>query len=198
MKLVFASNNKHKLDEVRKIFSDNVAVISLQDVGFLQEIEETGETLKENSALKAQEVWNWIKIQELSATVDGVFADDTGLEIDALGGLPGVRTARWAGEEACDVKNRKKALFELKGIHNRHARFRTVISLIIADRLQQVEGVVDGIIALQEEGDGGFGYDPIFIPEGYDTTFANLPSEVKNSISNRARAICALKEVLQK
>ena len=122
----------------------------------------------------------------------------TRVYIDALGGLPGVRTARWAGEEACDVKNRQKALFELKGIHNRHARFRTVISLIIADRLQQVEGVVDGIIALQEEGDGGFGYDPIFIPEGYDTTFANLPSEVKNSISHRARAICALKEVLQK
>ena len=112
--------------------------------------------------------------------------------------MPGVRTARWAGKEACDVNNRKKALSELQGIQNRNARFRTVISLIIADNLLQVEGIVKGEIATQEEGDGGFGYDPIFIPQGYNNTFANLPAEVKNSISHRAKAISALKKVLQK
>ena len=198
MKLVFASNNKHKLDEVRQIFSTDVEVISLQEISFLQEIDEIGETLEENSALKAQEVWNWIKNHKLSSVIDGVFADDTGLEIEALGGLPGVRTARWAGKEACDVNNRKKALSELQGIQNRNARFRTVISLIIADNLLQVEGIVKGEIATQEEGDGGFGYDPIFIPQGYNNTFANLPAEVKNSIRHRAKAISALKKVLQK
>lgn len=197
MKLVFASNNKHKLEEVRQILTCDVEVVSLKDIGFLHEIDETGETLEENSALKAREVWQWLVQQGLSEEVDGVFADDTGLEISALGGLPGVRTARWAGDDAVDVNNRQKALRELEGKTDRSARFRTVVTLIMGGEMQQVEGIVNGRIALQEEGEGGFGYDPVFIPEGYDKTFASLSAEVKNSISHRGRAMEALKGVIQ-
>lgn len=196
MKLVFASNNKHKLEEVRQILTCDVEVVSLKDIGFLHEIDETGETLEENSALKAREVWQWLVQQGLSEEVDGVFADDTGLEISALGGLPGVRTARWAGDDAVDVNNRQKALRELEGKTDRSARFRTVVTLIMGGEMQQVEGIVNGRIAQQEEGEGGFGYDPVFIPEGYDKTFASLSAEVKNSISHRGRAMEALKEVI--
>lgn len=198
MKLVFASNNKHKLSEVRQILPEQVEVVSLKDVGFVQEIEETGTTLEENSLLKANAVWEWLDKNRLLSSVDGVFADDTGLEIAALGGAPGVRTARWAGDEACDVNNRQKALRELMGKEDRSARFRTVVSLIVQGKTQQVEGVVNGRIALQEEGDGGFGYDPVFVPEGYEKTFASLPTEVKNAISHRGRAMEKLCEILKK
>lgn len=198
MKLVFASNNKHKLSEVRQILPEQVEVVSLKDVGFVQEIEETGATLEENSLLKANAVWEWLDKNRLLGAVDGVFADDTGLEIAALGGAPGVRTARWAGDEACDVNNRQKALRELMGKEDRNARFRTVVSLIVQGKTQQVEGVVNGRIALQEEGDGGFGYDPVFVPEGYEKTFASLPTEVKNAISHRGRAMEKLCEILKK
>lgn len=197
MKLVFASNNKHKLSEVRQILPEQVEVVSLKDVGFVQEIEETGATLEENSLLKANAVWEWLDKNRLLGSVDGVFADDTGLEIAALGGAPGVRTARWAGDEACDVNNRQKALRELMGKEDRSARFRTVVSLIVQGKTQQVEGVVNGRIALQEEGNGGFGYDPVFVPEGYEKTFASLPTEVKNAISHRGRAMEKLCEILK-
>ena len=197
MKLVFASNNKHKLEEVRQILPTNVEVISLREIGFVQDIDETGTTLEENSALKAREVWNWLTDNSLLDSVDGVFADDTGLEISALGGAPGVRTARWASDEACDINNRQKALSELEGKEDRSARFRTVVSLIVHGDMQQVEGVVNGSIALSEEGDGGFGYDPVFIPEGYTKTFASLPADVKNSISHRFRAMEALRQILK-
>lgn len=196
MKLVFASNNKHKLEEVRQILPTSVEVVSLREIGFLQEIEETGETLAANSALKAREVWNWLTEQDLLKDIDGVFADDTGLEIAALNGAPGVRTARWAGDEAKDVNNRQKALRELAGITNRNARFRTVVTLIMGHEEQQVEGIVNGKIALQEEGEGGFGYDPVFIPEGYEKTFASLSAEVKNTISHRARAMEELRRII--
>ena len=198
MKLVFASNNKHKLSEVRQILPEQVEVVSLKDVGFVQEIEETGATLEENSLLKANAVWEWLDKNRLLGAVDGVFADDTGLEIAALGGAPGVRTARWAGDEACDMNNRQKALRELMGKEDRSARFRTVVSLIVQGKTQQVEGVVNGRIALQEEGNGGFGYDPVFVPEGYEKTFASLPTEVKNAISHRGRAMEKLCEILKK
>ena len=196
MKLVFASNNKHKLEEVRQILPADVIVISLQEIGFLQEIEETGETLEANSALKADKVWKWIVNNGLLDKIDGVFADDTGLEIRALGGLPGVRTARWAGDDACDTNNRQKALHELTDAEDRSARFRTVVTLIRGGQMQQVEGVVNGRIAQQEEGEGGFGYDPVFVPEGYEKTFACLTAEEKNSISHRGRAMEKLRELL--
>lgn len=186
--MIFASNNAHKLSEVRSILSPR-PVLSLSDIGFAEEIEETGATLEANSLIKAQAVVNWLakKGQE-----EWVFADDTGLEIEALGGEPGVRTARWAGEPACDANNRKKALEELKGKSNRRARFRTVITLMKGEEMYQVEGIVNGRIETEERGDHGFGYDSLFVPEGYEETFAQLPETVKNSVSHRARALQAL------
>ena len=189
MTLVFASNNAHKLAEVRQIMPEGVEVLSLHEIGFEQEIDETGTTLEENSAIKAEAVYNWI-LDNGQWTIDGVFADDTGLEIDALDGKPGVYTARWAGEPAA---NRAKALRELEGKTNRGAQFRTVITFIKAngDRFA-VSGIVRGRIAEEEYGQGGFGYDPVFIPEGYDKTFGELPAEVKNQISHRSRALAEL------
>ena len=212
MKLVFASNNAHKLEEVRSMVPDYVSVLSLRDIGFEAEIEETGQTLEENSAIKAETVREWI-IQNPTCTnqddpIDGVFADDTGLEIDTLGGVPGVYTARWAmmsggvkdltNEQEIFAANRSKALRELEGKADRGAQFRTVITLIKLSAISsqpseiQVEGVVRGRIAEKEYGIGGFGYDPVFIPEGYDKTFGELPAEIKNQISHRARALEAL------
>ena len=193
MKLVFASNNGHKLEEVRAILTGH-EVLSLRDIGFVADIDETGDTLEANSLIKARTVAAFLSTHPMA--IDGVFSDDTGLEIDALDGQPGVHTARWAGEPANDANNRRKALTLLQGQTNRNARFRTVISLIRGTKEEQVEGRVEGAIATQESGNGGFGYDPLFIPKGYDKTFAELPAEVKNSISHRARAMKALCEVL--
>ena len=202
MVLVFASNNAHKLEEVRAIMPAGVEVLSLRDLGFEQEIDETGTTLEENSRIKAATVAAFIgkrlKVKG-ERKIDGIFADDTGLEIDALGGRPGVYTARWAGEPAA---NRKKALAELKGQTNRCAQFRTVITLMkplaVSGQysVRQVEGIVRGRIAEEEYGEGGFGYDPVFIPEGYDKTFGELPAEIKNNISHRARALAELVKIL--
>ena len=195
MRLVFASNNAHKLAEVRSIMPAGIEVLSLHDIGFEHEIDETGATLEENSAIKAEAVYQWI-VENGHCTLDGVFADDTGLEIDALGGKPGVYTARWAGEPAA---NRKKALAELAGKEDRSAQFRTVITLIKAsgERIA-VSGIVRGRIATEEYGEGGFGYDPVFIPEVYDKTFGELPASIKNSISHRSRALAELVKVLQR
>ena len=208
MTLVFASNNAHKLAEVRNIMPAGIEVLSLSDIGFEAEIEENGTTLEENSRIKAATVAAFIN-DGMSASlndemmIDGVFADDTGLEIDALGGKPGVYTARWylmdegmkglRDERDIFAANRAKALRELAGNDNRGAQFRTVITLIrVSGERLVVSGTVRGRIAEEEYGQGGFGYDPIFIPEGYDKTFGELPAEVKNNISHRARALQAL------
>ena len=198
---------------------EGIEVLSLKDIGFEAEIEETGETLEENSLIKAQTVWDWIVESRKSKveSIDGVFADDTGLEIDALNGEPGVYTARWyrreptltlpKGKEMTDEMlnfhcNRAKALRELEGKENRGCQFRTVITLLMSGDatlnggMIQIEGVVRGRIAEEEYGEGGFGYDPVFIPEGYDKTFGELPAELKNHISHRARAIQELVKVL--
>mgnify|MGYP004639125221 CR=1 FL=1 len=198
MKLVFASNNAHKLREVRGILPSDIEVIGLQDIGFVEDIAETGATLEENSAIKAHAVWQWLQEHPSAQTegVNGVFADDTGLEITALHGAPGVHTARWAGEPANDANNRRKTLHELEGVAQREARFRTVVTLIRDGEMQQVEGIVNGKIASAESGNGGFGYDPLFIPEGHEQTFACLTEEQKNSISHRGRAMQALCELL--
>ncbi len=221
MKLVFASNNAHKLEEVRRIMPEGIEVLSLRDIGFEAEIDETGTTLEENSLIKASTVAAFIgeRLKVKGERIDGVFADDTGLEIDALGGKPGVYTARWyltndgmsaatpLNDEMMIFKaNRTKALRELKGKEDRSAQFRTVITLIRlkdgAERLQdatlQVSGIVRGRIAEEEYGNGGFGYDPVFIPEGYDKTFGELPAEIKNSISHRSRALAELVKILAK
>ena len=213
MNLVFASNNAHKLAEVREIMPAGVTVLSLHDIGFEQEIDETGLTLAENSLIKAQTVAAFISRRQsaVCSQIDGVFADDTGLEIDALGGQPGVFTARWykqspnqlEGKEPQNEKdvfaaNRAKALRELEGKTDRGCRFRTVITLIRGAETVQVEGIVRGRIATEEFGEGGFGYDPVFVPEGYDKTFGELPPSVKNNISHRARALEALVNVLNR
>ena len=221
MTLVFASNNAHKLEEVRAMMPVSVRVLSLKDIRFEQDIDETGTTLEENSLIKAQAVWEFISHQksEISNQMDGVFADDTGLEIDALDGQPGVYTARWylertkdeggrtkvMGEREIFAANRAKALHELEGKTHRDAQFRTVITLIKRPTTNdqqpsviQVEGVVRGRIAEEEYGSGGFGYDPVFIPEGYDKTFGELPAEVKNSISHRAKALEELVKEINK
>ena len=195
MKLVFASNNAHKLSEVRNILR-NIEVLSLREIGFFQEIDETGETLEENSRLKASTVWQWLSKNNKLTSCDGVFADDTGLEIFYLGGNPGVYSARWAGEPSNDANNRAKVLSELSGVSSRQAQFRTVITLIGNGNDLQVDGVVKGQIAESESGEQGFGYDSIFIPEGHTCTFAMLSAEEKNAISHRARALHALREVL--
>ena len=215
MRLVFASNNAHKLSEVRTMMPSSVEVLSLHDIGFEQEIEEDGMTLEANSEIKARTVAEFIsgKWKVESGRIDGVFADDTGLEIDALGGRPGVHTARWyledGGKElsgqANFAANRAKALRELAGKTDRGCQFRTVITLIWLqesgvrnqDATLQVEGVVRGRMATEEYGEGGFGYDPIFIPEGYEKTFGELPAEIKNNISHRARAMQELVKVLE-
>ena len=195
MTLVFASNNAHKLAEVRSILS-TATILSLHDIGFEAEIEENGATLEENSAIKAEAVAAYLS-EHAEIAVDGLFSDDTGLEIAALDGAPGVHTARWATAEGHqDALNRAKALQLLQGIDDRRARFRTVVTLIRGTEKMQVEGVVEGQIAREEYGQGGFGYDPVFIPQGYEHTFAELPAEVKNSISHRARAMENLRKIL--
>ena len=223
MRLVFASNNAHKLQEVQAIMPAGIIVLSLHEVGFEQEIDETGTTLAENSKIKADTVYQWLKANGKWSDVDGVFADDTGLEIDALNGAPGVYTARWYkmeptfekkdGEAGTFSANRAKALWMLRDKTDRGAQFKTVVTIIKAkgewakgrmdessygpvDECLQVEGVVRGQISDAEYGNGGFGYDPVFIPEGYDKTFAELPAEVKNSISHRGRAMMKLVELL--
>ena len=157
MKLVFASNNAHKLCEVRAMMPAGIEVLSLHEIGFEHEIDETGTTLAENSKIKADTVAEWLKAHDKWSSVDGVFADDTGLEIDALNGQPGVYSARWAGSAE---SNRAKALHELEGKDNRNCHFKTVITLITNDRTTQVEGLVRGKITTEEYGHGGFGYDP--------------------------------------
>jgi XTP/dITP diphosphohydrolase len=177
-----------------------IDVLSLNDIGFEQEIEENGTTLEENSKIKAETVCQWLKSSNRQSSnrqssnrqsIDGVFADDTGLEIDALGGKPGVYTARWYrlndgmsaalnDEMMIFAANRKKALTELAGKEDRGAQFRTVITLILFENTDiQVSGIVRGRIAEEEYGQGGFGYDTLFIPEGYDKTFGELPAEIK-------------------
>lgn len=195
MRLVFASNNQHKLAEVRGILPEH-DIISLSEIGFTCDIDETGTTLETNSLIKAEAVQQYAASAGLLGTIDGIFSDDTGLEIAALSNQPGVYTARWAGEAHNDAANRSKALDELTHKMDRSARFRTVITLIRNGKTVQVEGIVCGKIADAESGHGGFGYDPIFIPEGYDKTFSELPSAVKNTISHRARALMALREIL--
>lgn len=213
MRLVFATNNRHKLEEARSILS-GISVLSLNDIGFHADIPEDGATLEENSSFKCRFVSSFIlNSPESSAYIDGCFSDDTGLEIAALGGLPGVHTARWASVTVDSAANRRKALQELQEHSDRSAQFRTVVTLTLFDHqsdnqnvvtggresgLLQFEGAVRGQIAEQEYGEHGFGYDPVFIPEGYEKTFAQLPAEVKNAISHRARALTKMCDFFKK
>lgn len=191
MRIVFATNNQHKLSEIRQILGSRVEVLSLKDIGCDVDIPETGSTLEENALQKAQYVYDHYHID--------CFADDTGLEVDALGGAPGVYSARYAGGEGHDSEaNMTKLLGELGENNNRRARFRTVIALIQQGEVHEFEGIVNGQIIRERRGGEGFGYDPIFQPDGYDQTFAELGIEIKNQISHRARATAKLAEYLLK
>ncbi len=197
MKIVFATNNQHKLQEIREILGDQFEILSLADIGCHEDIPETGNTLEANAHQKAEYVFDHYHID--------CFADDTGLEVDALGGAPGVHSARYAeGTDHNSEANMAKLLRELGDNDNRKARFRTVISLIqmeggnpVCSREYQFDGVVEGRIDREKHGSEGFGYDPVFIPEGYDKSFAELGEEIKNQISHRARAVKKLAEWLK-
>lgn len=182
MKLVFATNNKHKLDEVRKITAQhNIEVVSLADIHCHDEIPETADTLEGNALQKAQYIQGKFGLD--------CFADDTGLEVEALDNAPGVYSARYAGPGHDSEANMQKLLQEMERKTNRKARFRTVIALIIGDKQYCFSGIVNGTITTEKKGENGFGYDPIFIPEGYEQTFAELGDFVKNKISHRAKAV---------
>ena len=189
MKIVFATNNKHKLEEIKDILGKDFEIVSLAEIGCHEDIPETGVTLQENARQKSTYV-----VEHYN---QNCFADDTGLEVEALGGEPGVHSARYAeGTDHDSEANMRKLLIKLDGQTNRKACFRTVISLIIDGVEHQFEGKVDGTIAKEKHGTEGFGYDPIFIPEGYDKSFAELGEEIKNQISHRARAVKKLAEYL--
>ncbi|MDD6641555.1 MAG: non-canonical purine NTP diphosphatase [Bacteroidales bacterium] len=187
-KLVFATHNAHKVDEVRAILPASVELVGLAALGCHDEIPETGDTLRDNALQKVQYIHDRFGVD--------CFADDTGLEVEALDGAPGVYSARYAGEPADFAKNRAKLLAALAGISNRRAQFRTVVSLILNDKTYFFEGIVTGRIIAEERGVGGFGYDSLFVPDGYDKTFAELPAATKNSISHRARAMEQLNNFL--
>lgn len=216
MKIVFATNNRHKLEEIRQILGDSIEVLSLSDIGCNADIPETGATLEENARQKSEYIWQHYHIS--------VFADDTGLEVEALGGAPGVYSARYAAERFAAAQTQQTAqtqsprdhdseanmeclLRELGENNNRRARFRTVIALILKKDVcpcgctsikeeHLFEGIVEGQITRERHGVGGFGYDPIFQPEGYSTTFGELSATVKNEISHRGRATRKLADFL--
>ena len=207
MKIVFATNNQHKLSEIRQILGSSIEVLSLNDIGCHEDIPETGATLEDNALLKAQYVYDHYHID--------CFADDTGLEVDALNGAPGVYSARYAamgpmspigqispmnptGPTHDSEANMTRLLLELGENNNRKARFRTVIALIQQGEVHEFEGIVTGQIIRERRGGEGFGYDPIFQPDGYDQTFAELGVEVKNQISHRARATAKLADFILK
>ena len=207
MKIVFATNNQHKLDEIRSILGDNIEVLSLKDIGCDVDIPETGQTLEENALQKAQYIYDHYHMS--------VFADDTGLEVEALNGAPGIYSARYASMvDGSSVSHDSEAnmsclLKDLGENNNRKARFRTVIALILKKdictcgctsikEIHQFVGIVEGEIIRERRGGEGFGYDPIFQPDGYDKTFAELGMGIKNHISHRARAVQKLAEFLLK
>ena len=189
MKLVFATNNRHKLQEVRDIVGDRVEVLSLADINCYDDIPETADTLQGNALIKARHIYEKYGFD--------CFADDTGLEVEALDGAPGVYSARYAGDECDSEANMRKLLENLTGKTNRNAQFRTVIALIVNGEEMLFNGIVKGSIATEKRGDSGFGYDPIFIPVGHCESFAQMSSEMKNSMSHRFRATQQLGDYLK-
>lgn len=190
-KLIFATNNRHKVEEVRAALDGMVEIVSLAEAGLSGEIPETADTLQGNALQKAQWVWE--------RTHTDCFADDTGLEVEALGGAPGVYSARYAGEHCSFDDNIDKLLHALEGHTNRRARFRTVICLMEQGEPRYFEGRVDGQILTERHSNGeGFGYDPVFMPDRFAVSFAEMPLEVKNTISHRGLAVKKLVEYLAK
>lgn len=190
MKLTFASGNKNKFLEIEKIIPNKFQLGNLSDLNFFDEIPENEDSIERNAAYKANFIHSKFNVN--------VFADDTGLEVQALNGRPGVHSARFAGIECNAEKNMDKLLFELKNAENRTARFKTIIALVINKKFYQFEGIINGEILKSKKGNNGFGYDPIFKPDGYIESFAELPIEIKNKISHRAIAILKLIDFLSK
>ena len=190
MKIVFATNNTHKLREVQQTVGDKFEIVSLRECGVVEDIPENEPTLEGNALAKARYIY--------SRTGLSCFADDTGLEVDALGGEPGVRSARYATDGHDDEANKRLLLERMEGKENRGAQFRTAMALILDGEEYLFEGVVRGEILTQECGDGGFGYDPLFAPEGHSESFAEMSAEEKNAISHRGRAVRKLAEYLGK
>ena len=188
-KMVVATNNAHKLKEIAEILGQEIELLSLKDIQCFADIPETADTLEGNARQKAMYIYENYGMD--------CFADDTGLEVEALGGAPGVFSARYAGEGHDSDANMQKLLKELAGKENRKAQFRTVICLIRNGKEHLFEGIVKGEIIQEKRGGEGFGYDPIFVPEGYDLTFAELGDDVKNTISHRARAVEKLCQFLK-
>ena len=188
-KMVVATNNAHKLKEIAAILGQEIELLSLKDIQCFADIPETADTLEGNARQKAMYIYENYGMD--------CFADDTGLEVEALGGAPGVFSARYAGDGHDSEANMQKLLKELAGKENRKAQFRTVICLIRNGKEHLFEGIVKGEIIQEKRGGAGFGYDPIFVPEGYDLTFAELGDDVKNTISHRARAVEKLCQFLK-
>ena len=190
MKLIFASSNKNKFIEIEKIIPKNIKLGNLIELHFFEEIPEKEDTIEGNATFKANYINSKFNVN--------VFADDTGLEVQALDGKPGVHSARYAGNECNSEKNITKLLKELKNIKNRKARFKTIIALVLNKKSYQFEGIINGEILLSKKGKNGFGYDPIFKPDGYQKSFAELSIDVKNKISHRALAINKLIDFIKK
>lgn len=189
-RFVFATNNAHKLEEVSYILGEKVELLSLKDIGCHEDIPETADTLEGNALLKARYIAEKYHVD--------CFADDTGLEVEALDGAPGVYSARYAGDGHDSEANMRKLLKDMEGMENRKARFRTVFALIVDKKEHLFEGIVKGEIIANRKGTSGFGYDPIFVPEGYTQTFAEMGNELKNKISHRAVATNKLCRFLAK
>lgn len=187
--LVIVTNNIHKIKEIQDLLKDKFSLLTLKDIGFNKEIEETADTIEGNAQIKAKTIFDLYGIE--------CFADDTGLEVEALNNLPGVYSARYAGPSCSYQDNVNKLLTEMKDISNRRARFRTVICLYWLGKPLFFEGVVYGTIANEPLGTNGFGYDSVFIPDGYEKTYGQMSLEEKNSISHRALAVSKLIEFLQ-
>ncbi|MBQ4056073.1 MAG: non-canonical purine NTP diphosphatase [Bacteroidaceae bacterium] len=189
-KLVFATNNAHKLEEIASILGDKIELLSLKDIHCQADIPETSDTLEGNAIQKAEYIHQHYGMD--------CFADDTGLEVEALNGAPGIYSARYAGEGHDSEANMKKLLENMQDKENRKAQFRTAICLIMDGETHLFEGIVKGEIIKEKKGGAGFGYDPIFVPEGYDLTFAELGNDIKNTISHRAKAVEKLCSFLNK
>jgi XTP/dITP diphosphohydrolase len=196
MNLLFASANKNKIKEIQALLPANIKLLGLSDIDFSEDIAETASTIEGNAKLKAEFIWKYLKQHPASLPIDAVFADDSGLEVDALNGAPGVYSARYAGEQKNDEANNKKLLSELKDQTKRTAQFKTVIHFINNTEEKQFEGIIRGTIAYEPRGKNGFGYDPLFIPQGLRSTFAELDLQTKNSMSHRAIAVKKLIEYL--
>ena len=190
MKLYFATNNIHKLKEVQEVVGDSFQIESMRSLGINEDIPEDQQTLEGNALQKARFLYD--------RTGESCFADDTGLEVDALNGAPGVYSARYAGDAKNSFDNMALLLKNMSGKQNRKARFRTVIALILDGKEYLFEGIVNGTITEEPRGTAGFGYDPLFVPDGYSTTFAEMDSEAKNAISHRGRAVEKLAAFLLK